>query len=137
MLEKNGTPMWSVDRIDHDRTLAHVRAQLGESTFAAAWEAGWAMSPDRAIAEAIQAADESAGTSSSTTPPATSDAAGLTTREREVLRLLVEGHSNPEIAEILSISPKTVRNHVTNILGKLGVETRTAAATSALRRGLL
>jgi two-component system, NarL family, response regulator LiaR len=54
-----------------------------------------------------------------------------------VLRLLVEGHSNPEIAEILSISPKTARNHVTNILGKLGVETRTAAATSALRRGLL
>jgi DNA-binding NarL/FixJ family response regulator len=62
---------------------------------------------------------------------------GLTVRERDVLRLLVEGHSNPEIAATLFISHKTVRNHVTNILAKLGVESRTAAATFALRQGLV
>jgi DNA-binding NarL/FixJ family response regulator len=61
---------------------------------------------------------------------------GLSKREREVLQLLVEGRSNPEIAETLFLSQKTVRNHVTSILNKLGVETRTAAATLAIRHGL-
>ncbi len=62
---------------------------------------------------------------------------GLTAREQEVLVLLVEGHSNPEIAARLFISQKTVRNHLTNVYSKLGVESRTAAATLALRRGLV
>ncbi len=69
-----------------------------------------------------------------------SDAASpfaLTTREREVLRLLVEGHSNSEIAAVLFISHKTVRFHVSNILSKFAVDSRTAAATFALRHGLL
>ena len=61
----------------------------------------------------------------------------ITDREREVLMLLVEGRSNPEIARCLSISPKTASNHVTNILAKLGVESRTAAATQAVRQGLV
>jgi DNA-binding CsgD family transcriptional regulator len=62
---------------------------------------------------------------------------GLTQREREVLLLLAEGRSNPEIATALFISHRTVRNHVTNILTKLRVESRTAAATFAVRHGLV
>jgi DNA-binding NarL/FixJ family response regulator len=62
---------------------------------------------------------------------------GLTARELEVLRLVVEGLTNPEIAVTLYISHKTVRNHMTSILGKLGVDSRTAAATVALRRRLV
>jgi DNA-binding NarL/FixJ family response regulator len=54
-----------------------------------------------------------------------------------VLRLLAEGRTNREIAESLSISPGTVSVHVTNVLAKLGVETRTAATALALRRGLV
>ncbi|HYI14625.1 MAG TPA: LuxR C-terminal-related transcriptional regulator [Thermomicrobiales bacterium] len=61
----------------------------------------------------------------------------LTSREREILLLLVEGQTNPEIAATLFISSKTVRNHVTSILAKLGVESRTAAATFAHRHGLV
>ncbi len=64
------------------------------------------------------------------------EVSGLTSRERDVLRLLTEGQSDRQIAAALSISPKTVGNHVSSILAKFEVETRTAAATQALRRGL-
>jgi DNA-binding NarL/FixJ family response regulator/transcriptional regulator with XRE-family HTH domain len=62
---------------------------------------------------------------------------GMSRREREVLRLLVEGRSDREIATALFISPYTVMRHVSNILGKLGVTSRTAAATLAVREGLV
>ncbi|HSH32107.1 MAG TPA: LuxR C-terminal-related transcriptional regulator, partial [Actinomycetota bacterium] len=58
-------------------------------------------------------------------------------REREVLALLVEGHTNRRIAEELFISESTAGVHVSNILGKLGVATRTEAATVAARLGLV
>ncbi len=61
----------------------------------------------------------------------------LTEREREVLALLVEGLTNPEIADRLYISDSTVKTHVSNILSKLGVSTRTEAASLALQKGLL
>ena len=63
-------------------------------------------------------------------------AAGLTPRELEVLRLVAEGRSNQQIAELLFISRKTASVHVSNILAKLGVHTRVEAAASAHRLGL-
>jgi len=60
----------------------------------------------------------------------------LTEREREVLELLAEGRSNPQIAAELFISPKTASVHVSNILGKLGVTGRGEAAAIAHRHGL-
>ncbi|MFC7728891.1 response regulator transcription factor [Actinomadura keratinilytica] len=57
-------------------------------------------------------------------------------REREVLRLVAEGYNNRRIAEALFISPKTASVHVSNILGKLGVTSRTQAAALAHREGL-
>jgi DNA-binding CsgD family transcriptional regulator/tetratricopeptide (TPR) repeat protein len=68
---------------------------------------------------------------------AADDDHGLTAREREVLALLVEGHTNRRIAEELFISESTAGVHVSNILGKLGVATRTEAATVAARLGLV
>jgi NarL family two-component system response regulator LiaR len=61
----------------------------------------------------------------------------LTEREIEVLRLMVQGMSNPDIADELVISRFTVKNHVSNILSKLGVTSRTEAATLALKHGLV
>ena len=61
---------------------------------------------------------------------------GLTPRELEVLGLLADGLDNREIAERLYISPKTASVHVSNIYGKLGVESRVAAATTAHNLGL-
>ncbi len=61
----------------------------------------------------------------------------LTTRETEVLRLIVAGKSNKEIAEALFISESTVKTHINNLLSKLGVTDRTQAATTALQRGIV
>ena len=61
----------------------------------------------------------------------------LTEREIEVLRLLAHGQSNKEIARNLVIGEKTVKTHVSNILGKLGVPSRTQAALYAVRVGLV
>jgi DNA-binding NarL/FixJ family response regulator/tetratricopeptide (TPR) repeat protein len=68
--------------------------------------------------------------------PAQPTLAGLTPRELEVLRLLVEGRSNRQIAEQLFISNKTASVHVTNLLAKLGVHSRLEAAAMARRLGL-
>jgi DNA-binding NarL/FixJ family response regulator len=61
----------------------------------------------------------------------------LTTRELEVLKLIVKGMSNREIAATLFITEGTVKIHVNNLLGKLGVSDRTKAATTALQRGIV
>jgi DNA-binding NarL/FixJ family response regulator len=61
----------------------------------------------------------------------------LTSREREVLKLVGAGRSNKEIAAELHISERTARTHVSNILGKLGLGSRTQAALWAVREGLV
>jgi DNA-binding NarL/FixJ family response regulator len=62
---------------------------------------------------------------------------GLTQRELDVLRLLVQGHSDREIAEALFIGTRTVQTHVANLFAKLGVNARAEAAAVAVRRGLV
>lgn len=61
----------------------------------------------------------------------------LTAREREILRLVAEGRSNKEIAAELVISERTARTHVSNMLGKLNLTSRTQAALVAIREGLV
>jgi NarL family two-component system response regulator LiaR len=80
--------------------------------------------------EAAQALVQSA----SQTVPASDD---LTERERDVLRLMVDGLSNAEIAERLVVSPSTIKYHVGNIFTKLGVDNRVAAVSLALQRKLV
>jgi len=58
---------------------------------------------------------------------------GLTRREAEVLAWVAEGKTNAGIATILALSPRTIQKHMEHVMGKLGVETRTAAARTALR----
>lgn len=61
----------------------------------------------------------------------------LTEREREVLTLMVEGLNNVQIAARLTVSPSTIKSHVSNILSKLGVASRTEAVTLALRNDIV
>ena len=72
--------------------------------------------------------------SSAQLPPASS---GLTTRERDVLRLLADGHSNESIGRELFISPDTARTQLGAAMAKLGVSTRTQAVAKALRDALI
>jgi len=71
---------------------------------------------------------------SSNLPPA--PGLDLTEREREVLTLMIEGLNNTQIAAKLTVSPSTIKSHVSNILAKLGVASRTEAVTLALRSGI-
>lgn len=61
----------------------------------------------------------------------------LTEREHEVLTLMIEGLNNTQIAGRLTVSPSTIKSHVSNILSKLGVTSRTEAVTLALRNGIV
>lgn len=61
----------------------------------------------------------------------------LTPTESNVLRMVVGGMSNKEIAYTLDISENTVKSHIQNIFGKIGVSDRTSAATTAIKRGLV
>ncbi len=61
----------------------------------------------------------------------------LSSRELEVLQLIVQGRSNKEIGSVLAITESTVKNHVNSILCKMRVNDRTQAATTALRRGIV
>jgi DNA-binding NarL/FixJ family response regulator len=120
-------------RTGHEPAVAAARAALGEAGFDAARAAGWALPVEAAVAEARAALAAPAP------PPAAETEGGLqlTGRERDVLRLLAEGRTDREIAAALFVSPRTVGWHVTHLLAKLGVESRTAAAALALRRGLV
>ena len=130
-------PMMPVYHSRRDRIVNGARKDLGSAAFAAAWDEGQAMLLDDAIAEAISdpvATDTKEQPGKATGSPAW---AGLTARELDVLRLLVEGKSDREIGEALFIGTRTVQTHVGNIFAKLGVNARAEAAAVAVRRGIV
>jgi non-specific serine/threonine protein kinase len=118
--------------IHTERIVAEVQAQLGEPRIRAAWEEGRALTLADAIAEA-----NTIGAEQAVTVPAHDGTLSLTAREMDVLRLLVEGRSDKEIAATLFIGARTVQTHVANLFAKLGVNTRAEAAAVAVRRGIV
>jgi DNA-binding NarL/FixJ family response regulator len=112
--------------------VTQTRNLLGEERFRAAWEAGGGLTASEAIQEAFAIVPTAAPK-----PESASQPFGLTPRELDVLTLIAAGLSDREIAEALFISPRTAQKHAATIFDKLGVGSRTAAATVALRAGLL
>ncbi len=119
------------------RTLAAVQMGLDKEGFAVAWSAGRNLTHEEVqigAEEALQIAGTTVDAGVSVSP---AERFGLTPREHQVLRLLVQGQSDKEIGEALFISHRTVMGHVANLLAKLDVPSRAAVAHVAERQGLL
>ena len=134
------------ERVEYERDVADLRAQLGEANFSAARNEGYEMTPRKALTAlespiALEPLTEpKPPTSPSIGSPSTkapSYPAGLTTREVEVLRLVAQGLSNAEIAEQLIISLLTVKAHMRSLYNKLGISSRSAATRYAIEHHLL
>lgn len=125
--ERINTPIQPIILAEHEQLIADLRAAL-DADFEPAWAAGTQLSLDEAVQLALAVGDRKE----------TESAADLvlSKREVEVVKLLAEGRSNQEISTQLFISPHTAAHHVTSILNKLGVDSRTAAAAWAIKHGL-
>ncbi len=121
-----------------EQVAGQLRAHLGERPFADAWGAGRSLSVEQvaAEAEAISAALASGAQSSPSPATRLTYPAGLSAREVEVLRLVAQGLTNPQVAERLFISPRTVDAHMLRIYAKLDVPNRGAAIRFAIQHGL-
>jgi non-specific serine/threonine protein kinase len=124
--ERLGRPITPGEQQVVECSMTLARARLGEAAFSAARSAGRALSPEEAIAEAsrIEA------------PFARPPGDRLTRREHEVLQLLAAGRTNRAIADLLSLSERTVEGHVLHVMAKLDLESRAAVAAYAVRHGL-
>ncbi|MDQ3779779.1 MAG: helix-turn-helix transcriptional regulator [Chloroflexota bacterium] len=132
--ETIGYALEGSERTRHKRAIATARCALGDVAFTRLWDAGREQSAEQAVAQAGPLLAELSTASVATTDEATLGA--LTKRERDVLRLLVEGGTDKAIAEQLQISHRTASRHVARVLAKLGVRSR-AEAAAVCRRGLV
>jgi ATP/maltotriose-dependent transcriptional regulator MalT len=134
-----GAPLATSERASYDVVMGAARTMLGEDEAARLWAAGREEAVDDVVREALRDAPATEPALAVARTPARTDTgimSTLTPRELEVLRLLEE-HTDRAIADALSIGPRTVATHVTNILNKLGVNTRTAAVATAIRHGVI
>ena len=127
------------EQANYERMANHVRAQLGERTFAAAWAEGRAMTPEQALAAREQplAHVQTKARTNKHQRVAPSYPHGLTEREVEVLRLVARGLSDAQVAQTLVISPRTVNAHLRSIYSKLNITSRTAATHFAIEQQLI
>jgi predicted ATPase/DNA-binding CsgD family transcriptional regulator len=121
---------------DYGAAIDAVRPILGEEAYERAWKSGAGLDSRSAIAVARETFGGSPASDTGADTDPEVERYGLTPREEEVLRLLAEGLSNAQIGDRLFISPRTVGVHVANVLAKLSVENRSAAAAFAIKHGL-
>jgi predicted ATPase/DNA-binding CsgD family transcriptional regulator len=133
--ELGSRQMHGADARDED-LLAPLQVTLGPEAFEQAWSVGQRLVVAEAVATGRSLARELAAAPVPASPQAT-PRHSLTPREQDVLRLLVEGRTDREIAEALFIGPRTVQTHVANLFAKLDVNARAEAAAVAVRRGLV
>jgi predicted ATPase/DNA-binding CsgD family transcriptional regulator len=115
-------------RAEYERGVTAARSGLDESTFSATWSEGRAMPPEQAIEYALEPSHAASRLEHITK---------LSPREVEILGLVAEGLTDPQVAQRLYLSPRTVGQHLRSIYQKLGVPSRAAAVKEALGRGLI
>jgi len=122
------------------RDRERLRAAMGDEKFEAEYAAGRALDPEQVLAS-VRRTGTAAGPAPGEAPAQAAgpgrDVTALTPRELDVLRLAAQGLSNPDIARELVLSEHTVHRHLANILRKLGLSSRVAAAAWAVRAGLV
>ncbi len=117
-----------------DRDRRRLRAAMGAEAFEAEYATGRALSPVQVLA-ALSRQDAAAGQAQKAVSGEAMTV--LTPRELEVLKLVAQGLSNPDIAQRLVLSEHTIHRHLANILRKLGLSSRAAAAAWGVRTGLV
>jgi predicted ATPase/DNA-binding CsgD family transcriptional regulator len=120
----------------HEKAVAAVRDRLGPDPFGEAWSEGAAWSLHHAVEEALTLELEIARDTGDEPGSHSVPDVGLSPRELEVLRLVVAGRTDQQIADALFVSRRTITTHIGNILAKLGVANRTEAVAFAVRHGL-
>jgi predicted ATPase/DNA-binding CsgD family transcriptional regulator len=135
--EAINAPLPPMRRLSYEQAVELAQRCVGVQALRTVWARGRSMTPEQALT-----ARPSAQASASAPPPASVQQPvmtipGLTARETEVLRLLTEGLTNPQIAERLVVSLPTVNTHVASIFNKLGVNSRSAATRYAIERHLV
>jgi ATP/maltotriose-dependent transcriptional regulator MalT len=125
-----GASLSPADRDEHEPRVASARAALGATAFAASWEEGRALTLEEALEEARRTFPEPADLPSE-------ERSILSARELEVLRLVAEGLTDPQIAERLHVSTRTVNAHLRTVYRKLRVRSRAAAVKRANELGLI
>jgi predicted ATPase/DNA-binding CsgD family transcriptional regulator/DNA-binding XRE family transcriptional regulator len=131
--EASGAALRPRERTAYERAVATARAHLDDDVFTTAWTAGRSMTLQDIVAAALEVERQ----------PQLGRLArpdvhvGLTARELQVLRLVAEGSSDREIAAALFLSRRTVTSHLTSILNKLSVASRSAAVAYAVRHDLV
>jgi predicted ATPase/DNA-binding CsgD family transcriptional regulator len=124
------------ERAAYERAEQFLRDTLGPEAYESARQAGASTPLAQALDEAAAFLERVSAPASDTQTHRAPARFGLTARELDVLRLLVQGKSDKEIAEALFIGQRTVETHVSNMLAKLGASNRTEAATLAVREDL-
>jgi predicted ATPase/DNA-binding CsgD family transcriptional regulator len=124
--------------LNYEPVNPEVEAALGSERYRELFDRGALLSDEEAAAFALEGVNSlnDAPVTAAIAPVAAPAETPLTPRELEVLRLVAQGKSNQEIADALFISMRTAQTHVTNILGKLDLESRAALAAYAVRQRL-
>jgi predicted ATPase/DNA-binding CsgD family transcriptional regulator/class 3 adenylate cyclase len=123
--DKTGYQRFRLHQASHDAAVTKLRSSMGDAAFTHAFDEGTALTLDEAISYALR------GRGTRGRP-----AAGwlaLTPAERDIARLVGEGHANKDIAAQLFVSPRTVQTHLTHMYRKLGVNSRMQLAREAAR----
>lgn len=137
LCERINAILFLPERDHRDRSVEALQVTLGPDRLRAELVAGRQMSLDDASTFAVETIDALLAHLNQSISSHPANAAGLTARELDVLRLIAEGMPDREIADTLFISPRTVTTHVTNILNKLGVSSRSAAVAYGVRHGII